>query len=237
MGSFSFVNTVQAVESSEDVQGESLQEGFKSLKRLSPFKDVVVLQKRYFPKTYRFNFSLKSGSVVNDAYFVSSNIGGELGFYFTERWYLFLDYMLFSSFKKQHTKRLMDDRGVVTSFVAPESMQSAGIRWVPMYGKVALREREIVYFDHYFSLSYGNVSLDSGVTVPAISVGTGQMFPLNKSLAFNWDITLRNYQADDIIREERDSNTIRDVERVSQVFYTIIFSVGLNFLYPKADYR
>ena len=237
-GGGAFIKTVQAVESPEEAQGESLRESLKSLKSLSPFKDVVVLQKRYFSKTHRFNFSLKPGSIVNDAYFVISNIGGELGFYFTERWYLFLDYILFSSFKKQHTERLLDGRGIDTSFVAPENMQSVGIKWVPMYGKVALREKKILYFDHYFSISYGNISLDSQVSVPSISFGTGQMFPLNKSVALSWDMALRNYEAEEkVVQESKDSSTKRSIEKVNQVFYSIIFSVGLHFFYPGVSHR
>ena len=227
---------VSAVESLEGNKGESLQQGLRSLKKLSVFKDVVVLQKRYFPKTHRFSLSLKGGGVVNDAYFISSKLGSELSFYFTERWGLFVDYAVFSNSKKQHTDRLLNDRGVLTSFVAPKSLQSAGLRWTPMYGKVAFLQRKIVYFDHYFSLGYGNIRLDTGASTPLISLGTGQIFPLNKSVAFHWDITLKHYTTQEIV-QSRKNTSIKKLERIEETFYTLVFNLGFNFFYPGADSR
>ena len=219
----------------EAAEEEILHQGFKSLKNLSLFKDVVVLQKRYFPKTHRASLSLKGGGIMNDAYFTISGVGTDLGFYFTERWGINVDYFFLNSSKKQHTEALLS-RGVDTSFLSLKKKWSAGLKWVPMYGKVAFRDKRIVYFDHYFSLGYGGIELDTKKTSPVFYLGMGQLFPLNKSWVVNWDISLNRYTAAETIKSNEQDEQTRD-RKIEQIFYAIVFNVGISFFYPGAGYR
>ena len=215
-----------------------LRKGFKNLEKLSSFKNIVVLQRRYFPKTQRVFLSLRGASIINDAYFAVNGFGAEGGFYLTEHWGLNFEYIKFNSYKKQHTEKLIEDRSVLSSFTYPIKRTSVGIKWVPMYGKIAFRDKKITYFDHYFSLGYGSIELVSGSS-PLIYIGTGQIFPFNKNWAFQWELVFNRYEAKDILDKsavivEKERKTERELE---QKFDTLIFNIGLTFFYPGADYR
>jgi hypothetical protein len=58
---------------------------FAGLARLTSFKDVAILQKRYLPKTNRFQFNLGFNTITNNAWFITSGYDARLSFFFNER--------------------------------------------------------------------------------------------------------------------------------------------------------
>jgi hypothetical protein len=58
----------------------------QDLKKLETFSNIAVIQKRYLPKTGRFEFYFAGATNLNDAFFVGNGLNARFGYYFSEKW-------------------------------------------------------------------------------------------------------------------------------------------------------
>jgi len=196
-----------------------------SLGKLSEFEDVAVIQKRYLPKTSRFELFPNMGFIINDAFFTNTVLSTRLGFAFTESYALELNGMLIGTRERKVTSDLNNERGVVTrTLVAPQLYYGADFKWTPVYGKVGYFDRKIVPFDIYFSLGYGMTKTNHATTAGTFHFGTGQTFALAKWAALRWDISWYYYKT------TSTSGTSSSITNI----YTM---VGASFFIPEAKYR
>ena len=142
-------------EESLDVADENVKnlnvKDFSSLEKLVPFDDIAVIQKRYLPRTKRFEFFPNVGMILNDAFFTNYIFGGKFAYHFSEKWGLEATYLALSQSEKQVVDDL-DSEGVeTTSILTPESYMGIDLKWVPIYGKMAWMNQEIIPFDFYFT--------------------------------------------------------------------------------------
>jgi len=210
----------------------------EDLKILESFDDIAVIQRRYLPKSGRFEFYIAGGTNLNDAFFVGNGVQARFGYYLTERWGLEGVYSLFSNSDREVTKEL-SERGVDTQGqVATDSFYGLDLKWTPIYGKYSYFNEKIVPFDLYFSLGLGITDPRRGkqskeVTVEfedpgkplTLRLGTGQIFALTKWMAFRWDLSWHffNIQSPLTGQEELENN--------------LFLHVGLSFFFPEAKYR
>lgn len=215
-------------------EGESFEEAapvkkFESitdLEKLSPFSDVSVIQKRFQPKSERFQFFGGLSYVANDPWFLGGGFNLRVAYGFTEAWSIEGVYYNISSQKREAIQNLADNNGVdTTSLISTKNYAGVSVMWTPIYGKMSLYDRRIIPFDMYFTLGSGNSTLSGGDTsaAPGISYGTGQIFALSKSMAFRWDLTGNTFQA------KSDSRP--------QTFTNFLLSAGVSFYFPEAKYR
>tara|TARA_Y100001958_G_scaffold159490_1_gene161250 strand:- start:2758 stop:3603 length:846 start_codon:yes stop_codon:yes gene_type:complete len=221
------VNTKKAQENSskkvEEVQNLS------DLARLQAFEDVAVIQKRFLPKTGRFELSALGFTNLNNPFF--NNLGGgfKLGYHFSENWGASLVGNWFGVAARQVTKDL-EEKALVkaANTVTPRSYLGAAINWSPIYGKISLLNRSIVPFDLSFSFGGGTTTTDVKSGEPTVHVATSQNFAVSKSFSFRWDIMLNFYQATAIDKNGNSSKLAQN---------DFFIGLGLSWFFPEATYR
>lgn len=198
------------------------------LGKLVPFADVAVIQKRFLPKTGRFEFFLAGSSILNDVFFLGLGLNGRIAYYFQERFGLELVGSYLKTSERQVTIDLRDKRGVTAeNFITPTSYIGLDLKWVPIYGKMTWVNKRIVPFDLYFSAGGGNTATNQGTSELTMHLGSGQTFALSKSTAFRWDFSWNVFSA---------KSTVAGGDN-SSVYNNLILSVGMSFFFPEATYR
>lgn len=215
------------------------------LKSLETFSNIAVIQKRFLPKTERFEFYIAGATNLNDAFFVGNGLNARLGYNFNERWGVEGMYSYIQNDNRDITNGLLE-RGVTTNgSVTTDSYFGIDLKWTPVYGKYAYFNEKIIPFDLYFSLGFGQtdprIAASSGgstfSTVNSsytVKLGTGQIFAITKWMAFRWDMSFHMIQAD---TETREVGTNNLVSQDSSLSNNLFLSVGLSFFFPEAKYR
>lgn len=204
---------------------ENTLKDFSGLGKLAPFREVSVLQKRYLPKTGRVQFNLAGTVVTNDPFFTTLGAVLRAGYFFTETWGLEGDYYALTTSNRQTTTELKDISGVNTeNLVFPKSYMGVNLVWVPIYGKLAVFNKNIVPFDLFFKGGIGNTQTQVGESASTFHLGTGQIFAFSKRTAFRWDFSWNFFNA---------KGTDGQVSNFNNLF----LSMGASFFYPEAKYR
>lgn len=206
---------------------------FSDLGGLAPFAEVSVLQKRYMPKTGRFQAFGGLGLVTNDPFFNSVAAVGKLGYFLSETWGIELNYWALSTSEAQATRELRAISGVNTdSLVLTRNAAALDLVFVPIYGKMTWLNEKIIPFDLYFSLGPGTSTVQTvagGQTVTqnaqTVHLATGQIFSLSKSMAFRWDFSWNFFQSQNDVTKKMDS------------YDNLFLTVGASFFFPEAKYR
>ncbi|MES2769040.1 MAG: outer membrane beta-barrel domain-containing protein [Bdellovibrionota bacterium] len=214
----------------EDAPKSEKLKSISELDKLTPFNDIAVIQKRFLPKSQRFEFNPNLGLITNNAFFMTTFLQGRLAYAITEKWAIEAIVAVFMDQKYKVTKDLEDEASVqTTSLLLPEMYYGADIRWSPIYGKMGSFSEGIVPFDMYFSLGAGIMDTNQEDSPLAIHVGTGQIFGLNKWMAFRWDLSGYMYSS-----EVTKSN---GTGKNSDSFTDVQLSLGMSFFFPDATYR
>lgn len=215
------------VPTTPEVKPEEIKD-LSDLSKLSPFKDVAVIQKRFLPKTGRFELFGGGSLILNDAFFQSVGFSGRLAYYFQERYGVEFVSFLLSTSERQVTTDLHDKRGVsATSFVTPKSYIGLDFKYTPFYGKMTWLNKKITPFDLYFSIGGGSTTTNQGGSAPTLHIGTGQVFALSKSVAFRWDFSWNFFSATSNVSGAESSST----------YNNLFITAGMSWFFPEATYR
>lgn len=202
------------------------------LSTLAPLADIAVIQKRFLPKTKRFELSGSILGTINNPFFLNMGAALRGGYYFQERYGVEFVYFMLSSSERTVTDNLRTKRSVKTeSLVTPKNFLAANFKWTPMYGKTTFMNKRIVPFDFYFSAGAGITNTDQGSSAPTLHLGGGQSFALSKGMAFRWDINWNFYQAES---EVLKGGSLQSVKANHDDVYV---ALGLSFFFPEATYR
>ena len=197
------------------------------LSKLQPFKDVAVIQKRFLPKSKRFEFYIGPAFNLNDAFFFSVGADARFGFYFSERYGLEFTAIYLSTTSRQVTDNLQS-RGVSTrSFVSPQGYYGVDFKWVPSYGKMTWANRRITPFDLYFLFGAGMTPTNQSKTEATGHLATGQIFALSKSSAVRWDLSW--FMLTSTSEVDKSGNR--------SLYHNVLFSLGWSGFFPEATYR
>jgi outer membrane beta-barrel protein len=197
---------------------------FSGLGSLAPFKEVSVIQKRFMPKTERFQLFGGLTTVTNDPFFMTIGVALKGSYFFSETWGVELNYFALTTSDRQSTKEI-GDLGVTTeNLVYPESFYGADVMWVPIYGKMSWFNQRIIPFDLYFSGGYGSTQTQAGESAGTLHLATGQIFSLTKATAFRWDFSWNFFNA-------------KDVTGSTSSFNNLFLTVGMSWFFPEATYR
>lgn len=202
--------------------------GVSDLSSLSEFKDIAVIQKRFLPKTQRFEAFGGINGILNDKFFSSIGVNGRLGYSFTERIGIELLVMVLATGERDVTRDLRERRGVkTTNFVSPQNYYGVDFRWTPLYGKLGFLNKKITTFDLYFSAGAGMTNTNQGGSEPTIHLGTGQIFAITKSAAFRWDFSWNFYNARSGVAGAAQNS----------LYNNLFLTVGASLFFPEATYR
>lgn len=205
-----------------DTQVERLSD----LVQLAPFSEVSVLQKRFQPKTGRFQLFGGLTYLANDPWFWGGGGNLRFGYGFTEAFGVEASLYGVGPARKDAVNDLANNHRVDTSsLVTLRGYMGGQLVWTPIYGKMGLFNREIVPFDMYFYLGGGNSQLSGGSSGSAgtFVAGTGQIFAFSKSHSLRWDLGAHVFQATS--------------EGSRQTFTNVLLSVGWSWFFPEVRYR
>lgn len=127
--------------------------------------DFSVIQNRAFQKEKRFFLSGNYGVPFNDPNSVGSIQGLSFGYFFNERWGLELSTSN-ANFKFNDTVDFF--RSTYGALPNHNTMKSANTLmgyWVPIYAKMSLLDKKIIYFDMGIGLGVGTTSYDQNACV------------------------------------------------------------------------
>lgn len=217
----------QAEEQQTDKPSDVEVKELSDLAKLAPFSDVAMIQKRFLPRTGRFEAYIAANTILNDAFFMAIGGDARLAYYFREKYGVEFIAMALASGDRRTTKDLREKIGIsTTSLVMPKSYFGLDFKWSPVYGKMTLRNKHIVHFDMYFSAGGGSTTHSAGSS-PTVHLGTGQNFAISKSTTFRWDLSLNMYSATSKVRNSQASAS----------YQNLFLGAGFSFFFPEAGYR
>ena len=230
-------------------------DSLSDLQKLTPKDTVSVIQKRYLPKTFRGEYNLSLSTVINHTFFYLGGAGAKAGVFIREDHGFGLEAFAWLPplFKMTANDMIGPPNNIVPLGIVLNQYY-AGIyyKWSPVFGKFAVLNRKIVYFDMYMTFGAGmnwvldaveviskqlketGRSLEEGFSkstpklssnqFPAFSIGTGQMFSITKDWAFNWELKWL-------------LTVVRYSGGQTYTPWDINFSIGMNYYFPGAKYR
>jgi outer membrane beta-barrel protein len=209
---------------SETKSSDNTLTDFSGLSGLSPFQEVSVIQRRFMPKTGRFQLFGGLTTVTNDPFFMTFGGVAKFSYFLSEKWGVELNYFALSTSTRSVTEDLKSQHNVNTeNLVYPKSYMGLDVMYVPIYGKMTWFNETIVPFDLYFSAGYGTTNTQSGENPGTLHLATGQIFSLSKSYAFRWDFSWNRFNAKGIDGESDFNN--------------LFLTVGMSWFFPEASYR
>lgn len=199
------------------------------LAQLQPFTDIAVIEKRFLPKTNRFEISAVGFTGLNNPFFNNFGGSGKAVYYLTEQWGIELIGTGLAIVSRQVTDDLNKKNNISTSnVVTPRSFFGGGVKWNPVYGKISFLNHAIVPFDINFSAGGGLTQTDQGRSEPTIHLGTSQIFAVTKEFGVRWDIDWNFYQA-----QATDINS----QKVTVFHNDLFIGIGVSVYFPEATYR
>lgn len=120
--------------------------------------DFSVVQNRTYSKDKRFAASVNYGKIINDTYTQGDVFGVNLNYYFSERQGIELNYLgeasfeasdSITAFREEFNTPATPNHNRLTSYYG------ISYNWVPIYAKMSLLGKKIVYFDMAFKFGLG----------------------------------------------------------------------------------
>ncbi len=207
------------------------------LAKLAPFDDIAVIQKRFLPKTGRFELFAGPTAIINDAFFMSVGAVGRAGFYFRERWGVEATALFLNTSNRAVTQGLKKRGVLAESLITPESYYGLDVKWTPTYGKMAWRNQSITPFDLYFSFGLGSTNTTQGSGEPTLHLGTGQIFAQSKSMAWRWDFSWNFFSAEVVVTDDRPGAAPGATMKSRSLYNNLFLTIGASFFFPEATYR
>lgn len=201
------------------------------LVHLAPFSDVVVIQRRFMPKTGRLSLSSSASFVLSSEFFFNPGLEAHLAYHFLEKHGIEVTTYYAFSFRRAVTK-FFQAVEIKANEINPITNGFVGItyKWMPVYGKISYYDRKILSFDTFLSFGGGMSTLsvrnshNQIVWEPTMVAGIGQVFAINRDLGFRWDL--------------RWHFTYRlTKDPVSSFLTDFPVSIGLIYYYPSAGSR
>lgn len=217
----------------EQIRKEKI-ERLTDLNTLSPFREISIIQKKYLPKTERFQIYMAGGMTTNSPWFLNLGAKVNISYFFTETFGIELGGMFLSNSEREVSKEIRENNRLQPEkFVNTKSHYGADLVWAPIYGKVSFVNNRIIPFDMYFSAGVGSSSTNSQEgTNTTFHIGTGQIFALSKSMAFRWDYSWNMYKATPVADSSLGTGTPE-----SNNYNDLILTAGVSFFFPEVSNR
>ncbi len=166
-------------------------------------KDVEfnVVQNRLYSKAGRFGLTPSIGPLVTDSFSSGSVLGLSANYYFSERYGIEASYSKYNLKDSSVTEGFISSNGTTADFNRQTYFYGVSFNWVPIYAKLSLLEKKILYFDMSISPGIGVMGYEQQVasgaapaeTSPTITLDIAQHYFLSKEFAFRIDMRNRFY--------------------------------------------
>ncbi len=164
--------------------------------------DFNVVQNRTYTKAGRYAISLGFGPLLNDSWSEAVALNASASYYFSDRYGAELMYSYTDTKNSASTDRLISQGGVPNHGKVKTYIGGA-FNWVPIYAKMSVMNKSIIYFDMSFSPTLGMTTYEQQTedggrrkTSPTIGIDITQHFFLSKFFALRGDFKNRWYQED-----------------------------------------
>lgn len=202
------------------------------LGQLEPYKNIAVIQKKFFPKTERWEFFISGLSSLNNKLFTSLGAKANLSYHFSERWSIEGQLWFLGQISRDFTENIENRYQIASSdLVTPQGYAGVNLVWSPIYGKLSLFESTINPFELYFSFGGGLILTDDSQTAPAVHAAIGQIHPISTQTTIRWEIGGNVFQAE-------GKGSLAGDQRGQKVMSEIIYvSLGVSFYFPEVERR
>lgn len=116
--------------------------------------DFTVVQNRAFSKAKRFYITLQGGIPINDPYSTGSWTGASLGYHFSERYGMELNYLA-ANFHDNDATANFQGQGAYPNHNTAKSITDLQFNYIPLYAKMSFLDKKIIYFDMGLGLILG----------------------------------------------------------------------------------
>lgn len=164
--------------------------------------DFNVVQNRTYTKAGRYAISLGFGPLLNDSWSEAVALSASASYYFSDRYGAELMYSYTDTKNSASTDRLISQGGVPNHGKVKTYIGGA-FNWVPIYAKMSVMNKSIIYFDMSFSPTVGMTSYEQQTedggrrkSSPTVGIDITQHFFLSKFFALRGDFKNRWYQED-----------------------------------------
>ena len=211
------------------------------LSKLSPFDDIAVIQKRFLPKTSRYEAGIGPMLILNNKFFYIAGFSGRLGYFIREKHGVGVMGYAVHYHPTILSTRLQEGPNKIIPFnhAAPRFFIGAYYKWTPIYGKFAIFNRHIRYFDMFFDFGLGAVNVITArenadyrpalPMAPAGRISAGQVFAINKNRGLFWNISYFPYFY--------QLKHIQSGETSMQIEHPLGVSFGVNWYFPTVGIR
>lgn len=211
-----------------EVEADTPDNGTVDLESLELYSDIVVIQKKFFEKTSRWEFGATALTSLNNKFFTSVGVKASLAYHFTERWAFEAQGWYLTQIDRAFTSDLEDRYQISTSdIVTPQGYFGLNLVWSPIYGKLSMQEKSVNPFELFFTFGAGMILTDDGQNAPAVNLSFGQIHPLSKSSTLRWEIGGNVFQAEG---KEGLAGSQRGQSVTSEILFV---SLGASFFFPE----
>ncbi len=194
-------------------------------------QDFHVVQNRRYTKEKRYYLSPTAGILINDSFTKGQAFGLSGGYYLSEQNGFEVSYLHYNTDNSKTTDEIFGLNGA-PAYNKLNRQITATYNWMPIYGKVSIFDKSIIYFDMGINIGLGLTTYEkqleagnqekSSVTLVA---DITQQFFIKDSLAIRFDIRNRFY------KEEREkyrnsTGTSDDIEHSLSAAIGIVYYFG-----------
>jgi outer membrane beta-barrel protein len=201
--------------------------------------DFTVVQNRTYSKKRKIFVSAMTGILVNDGFLEGTPNALAVGYFLTEKHGLSLDYTSFTTRNNQVTNLFLG-KGGLPDYNSPISTASLTYMWSPIYAKVSLLERKILYLDMSVGVHVGvskyRINTDYGGVIKQTShygIDVSQLWFISKRMAFRFDIR-STWAKQDKYRYHVASNVSLDTQVMSPAtLQDNTWLLGFNYFFGR----
>jgi outer membrane beta-barrel protein len=156
-----------------------------------------VVQNRLYTKAKKFSLTVTTGPLLTDTYTNSWNVGGALNYYFSERMGAELQGWKTSAADADFVNTFASKNGAFIDHNMPDGYLGVSFNWIPIYAKMSLLEKKILYFDFSMSPGIGATYLHSAEFATNVSPAASNVAqaPLTFALDFAEQVFLNEHFA------------------------------------------
>lgn len=137
---------------------------------VSTAKDkLYAIQTRYSPLAGRNEFAVTGGKNFNQDGSVDSNQYGAIyRYHMTDKWAVGMNYYKMNNTLSSSGKKLVNEKGVLPDRDYVNHQIDAMVEYNLFYGKMRFSPEKVVYFDQYWGVGAGQVTLGNSTTTAAV---------------------------------------------------------------------
>lgn len=169
-------------------------------------KEFSVVQNRKFSKEKRIGVSLQMGPIINDPYSKgNANTSLSVSYYWKEKQGAEFNYMVFGLDNSKLVNAFGNQfGGTIPNFNRQKSYVGFNYNWVPIYGKMSVMDKRIIYYDFAISPGLGMMKYEhidrynrgGDKSTLALNIDISQHFFIHKNFALRLDVKNRFYNED-----------------------------------------